>query len=178
MATAGYGFHLFRFSRHPREGRIPLSLSQQRLWFLEQVHPGSSINHISMEVRLRGSVNPEVLERSVREIIRRHEILRTRFGSERGEGFAEVSREAIFTIGNKISKALDPAEQDIQVRQFLRAERSRPFDLGQGPLFRVTLLTFELSCACPGADIPPSHRRRVVSSYLLEGIGDSVGSRW
>ncbi len=132
-------------SASAREGRIPLSPSQQRLWFLEQVHPGSAINHISMEVRIRGSVNPEVLERSVREIARRHEILRTRFRSERGEGFAEVSREAIVAIGQQDFQGLDPTEQDIQVRQFLRAERSRPFDLRQGPLFRVTLLTFELA---------------------------------
>ncbi|MBX3332010.1 MAG: amino acid adenylation domain-containing protein, partial [Nitrospira sp.] len=126
-----------------REGRILLSPSQQRLWFLEQVHPGSAINHISMDVRLRGSVNAEVLERSLREIAHRHEILRTRFGSERGEGFAEVSSEAIITIGRQDFQALDSAEQETQVRQFLRAERSRPFDLRQGPLFRLTLLTFE-----------------------------------
>ena len=75
-----------------------------------------------MDVRLGGSVNPEVLERSVQEIVRRHEILRTRFGSERGEGFAEVSAETIFTMRRQDLQALDPAEQDIQVRQFLRTE--------------------------------------------------------
>lgn len=126
-----------------RESRIPLSPSQQRLWFLEQVHPGSAINHISMSVRIRGSVNPAVLERSVQEIARRHTILQTRFGSERGEGFAEVSCEAIVTIGRQDFQAVDPAEQDVQVQQFLRAERSRPFDVRQGPLFRVTLLALE-----------------------------------
>ncbi|MGQ0556749.1 MAG: amino acid adenylation domain-containing protein [Nitrospiraceae bacterium] len=130
-------------STSTREGRIPLSPSQQRLWFLEQVHPGSAINHISMSVRIRGPVNPEVLERSVRAIACRHEILRTRFGSERGEGFAEVSGEAIITIGRQDFQALDPAGQDIQVRQFLRADRSRPFDLRQGPLCRVTLLSLQ-----------------------------------
>ncbi|MFY4729494.1 condensation domain-containing protein, partial [Nitrospira sp. BLG_2] len=126
-----------------REGRIPLSPAQQRLWFLEHVHPESAINHISMEVRLRGPVNPEVLERSVQEIARRHEILRTRFGSERGGGFAEISTEAIVTIGRQNFQALDPSEREIQVRQFLRAERSRPFALRRGPLFRVTLLALE-----------------------------------
>lgn len=130
-------------SASTRQGRIPLSPAQQRLWFLEQVHPGSAINHISISVRIRGSVNPEVLERSVQEITRRHEILRTRFGSERGEGFAEVSQEAIVAIGRQDFQALDPAVQDIQVRHFLRAERSQPFDLHRGPLFRVTLLALE-----------------------------------
>ena len=130
-------------SASTREYRIPLSFSQQRLWFLEQVHPRSAINHISMAVRIRGSVDPEVLERSVREIVLRHEVLRTRFGSERGEGFAEVSSEAILTIGRQDFQSLDPAAQDIQVRHFLRAERSWPFDLRRGPLFRVTLLALE-----------------------------------
>ena len=79
----------------------------------------------------------------MREIVRRHEILRTRFGSERGEGFAEISPETIVTIGRQDFQALDSAEQDIQIRQFLQAERSRPFDLRQGPLFRVTLVALE-----------------------------------
>ena len=123
-----------------RQGRMPLSFSQQRLWFLEQVHPGSSINHISMGVRVWGPLNPETLERSVQEIIRRHETLRTRFGSERGEGFAEVFSEAVFTIGQHDFQAVSQAEQEMAVRQFLRTEASEPFDLGRGPLFRVALV--------------------------------------
>ena len=121
-------------------GRLPLSFSQQRLWFLEQVHPGSSINHISMGVRVRGPLNPETLKRSVQEIICRHEILRTHFGSERGEGFAEVSSEMVFTMGQHDLQTPNQAEQAIEVRQFLRTEASQLFDLGRGPLFRVGLL--------------------------------------
>ncbi len=121
-------------------GRLPLSFSQQRLWFLEQVHPGSSINHISMGVRVRGPLNPETLKRSVQEIICRHEILRTHFGSERGEGFAEVSSEMVFTMGQHDLQTPNQAEQAIEIRQFLRTEASQLFDLGRGPLFRVGLL--------------------------------------
>jgi hypothetical protein len=77
-----------------QNGRIPLSPSQQRLWFLEQVHPESAINHVSMNVRIRGSINTEVLERSVHEIASRHEILRTRFRSERGEAIRGSIHEA------------------------------------------------------------------------------------
>jgi len=126
-----------------REGRIPLSSSQQRLWFLEQVHPESAINHISMCVRIRGSVRPEVLEQSAQEIMRRHEILRTRFGSERGEGYAEVCSDMKFTIGRHDFQTLSQTEQEIEVRQFLRTEAGQPFDLRRGPLFRVVLLALE-----------------------------------
>ena len=123
-----------------RHDRTPLSASQQRLWFLEQVHPGSAINHISMAVRIRGSINPDVLERSVREITRRHEVLRTHFGSDRGDGFAEISPEAIVTIGRQDFQGVDPSERDAQVQHFLQAEKNQPFSLRQGPLFRVSLL--------------------------------------
>lgn len=126
-----------------RKGRIPLSPAQQRLWFLEQVHPGSAINHISMAVRIRGPVSPEVLERSVRAIASRHEILRTRFGSERGEGFAEIFSEVTVTIERQDFQEVDHTERAAQVRHFLRTERTRPFDLRKGPLFRVTLLALE-----------------------------------
>ncbi|GKS63650.1 hypothetical protein YTPLAS72_09540 [Nitrospira sp.] len=132
-----------RSSGSPRSGKIPLSPAQQRLWFLEHVHPGSAINHISMNVRLWGAITHEVLERSVQEIVRRHEILRTRFGSERGEGFAEVSSETIVAIRQQDFQRLDAAEQDRHVQQFLETERTRPFDVRQGPLFRVALLSLE-----------------------------------
>ena len=126
-----------------RQDRMPLSFAQQRLWFLEQVHPASSINHISMGVRLQGSLDPGMLERSVQEIIRRHEILRTRFISDRGEGFAEISDEAVFTIRPHDLQTLNEAEQEIELRQFLRTEANQPFDLGRGPLFRVALAALE-----------------------------------
>ncbi len=134
---------LVPLSPESRQGRMPLSFAQQRLWFLEQVHPGSSINHISMGVRIQGHLNPEVLERSVQEIIRRHEILRTRFGSERGEGFAEVAGESIFTMRQHDLHALNQAEQEVEVRQFLRTEADQPFDFGRGPLFRVALVALD-----------------------------------
>ena len=142
-AGGGLQIPLVPLSPVSRQDRIPLSFAQQRLWFLEQVHPGSSINHISMGVRVRGPLNPETLERSVQEIIRRHEILRTRFGSDRGEGFADVSGEAVFTIRQHDLQALNQAEQEIEVRQFLRTEANQPFDLGRGPLFRVALVTLD-----------------------------------
>ncbi|UVT18660.1 MAG: amino acid adenylation domain-containing protein [Nitrospira sp.] len=129
--------------RSTREGRIPLSSSQQRLWFLEQVHPESAINHISMRVRIRGPVSPEVLEQSVQEIMRRHEILRTRFGSEKGEGYAEVCSDMKLTIGRHDFQTLSQSEREIEVRQFLRTEAGRPFDLRRGPLFRMALLALD-----------------------------------
>ncbi len=82
LATAGRGFRLFRFPRHSQgkaEFRSVPHSSDCGSW--SRFILGVAINHISMAVRIRGSVNPDVLKRSVREIVRRHEILRT--GSDR-----------------------------------------------------------------------------------------------
>lgn len=128
-------------SAFARRGRIPLSSSQRRILFLEQVHPGTPIHHICLGLRVHGPLNLLVLERSIQEIIRRHKILRTRFGSERGEGFADIVDEVVLTISHHDLKAANQVEPDAAVRQFLRAEADRPFDFRQGPLFRVSVLT-------------------------------------
>src|SRR5436309_1161061 len=63
------------FNRKP----IPLSFAQQRLWFLEQIHPGTAAHNIARAIHLRGALNLEILQRVLDEIIRRHESLRTCF---------------------------------------------------------------------------------------------------
>ncbi|MFO0700819.1 MAG: amino acid adenylation domain-containing protein [Nitrospira sp.] len=130
-------------SSSTRKGRIPLSPSQQRLWFLEQVHPGTVINHISLSLRIRGPLNRERLERSMAEVIHRHEIFGTRFGSEQGEGFAEVSAEPAFSMRYYDYQDLNSTEQETQIRQLLRAEANQLFDLRCGPLFRVSLAVLD-----------------------------------
>src|SRR5262249_44082053 len=70
--------------RASRKERLPLSFAQQRLWFLDQLVPNSSLYSIPRAVRLDGMLDLEVLERVINEIIRRHEILRTRFEVEEG----------------------------------------------------------------------------------------------
>jgi len=139
-SAGGLQIPLVVLAPESKQGRMPLSFAQQRIWFLEQIHPGSSISHISMGVHIRGAMNPDVLERSIQEIVRRHDILRTGFGSERGEGFAEISGESAFTTKHHDLRALNQVEQEIEVRQFLRMEASQPFDLGTGPLFRVAVV--------------------------------------
>src|SRR5206468_3870013 len=78
----------------PRADRIPrrradavplLSFAQQRLWFLDQLHPGSPAYNIPAAARLTGRLDTRALERSLNEIVRRHEALRTTFASGNGE---------------------------------------------------------------------------------------------
>src|SRR5713226_7062654 len=75
-------------------GPGPLSFSQQRLWFLDQLHPGNSAYNVYRAVRINGALDKQALERSVQEIVRRHEILRTTIGVERGIPFQFISPSA------------------------------------------------------------------------------------
>ena len=63
----------------PRESgdELPLSFAQQRLWFIQQLEPESSTYNVPSALKLKGKLNISVLENSLNEIVRRHEILRT-----------------------------------------------------------------------------------------------------
>ena len=63
----------------PRHGKLCLSFAQQRLWFLDQYEPGKPFYNICQGLRLSGRLDIEALERSINEIIRRHEVLQTTF---------------------------------------------------------------------------------------------------
>ena len=67
------------------DGEIPLSFAQQRLWFLDQLEPNNPFYNIPAGVRLNGDLNIEALERTLSEVVRRHEVLRTSFSTVGGE---------------------------------------------------------------------------------------------
>jgi amino acid adenylation domain-containing protein len=113
----------------------PLSFSQQRLWFLEQMQPGGVHYNMPSLVRLRGALDAGALDRAVREIARRHEVLRA-VVADRGEGPVQVVRDPE-------SSGIALVMEDVSVdgwRARAEAEAWRPFDLGAGPLMRALLL--------------------------------------
>ena len=120
---------------------LPLSYSQQRLWFLDQLDPGSFTYNLFAAFRLKGDLNVVALEQSFNEIIRRHEVLRTVFKSEDGNPQQVVLPHLAIKIPLFDLRELRSVEERrSEARRMFTKEAQRPFDLATGPLVRITLL--------------------------------------
>jgi amino acid adenylation domain-containing protein len=117
-----------------RQGKLPLSFAQQRLWFISQMDPGSGGYNIPAVFRLKGNVQLQALQRAVEEIVRRHESLRTRFTSLEEDPAQIVEPGLHLTVD-----VLDYRGRPEGVREWLRREISRDFDLTKTPLFRAQI---------------------------------------
>src|SRR5215213_5086773 len=117
-----------------REGEaVPLSFTQQRLWFLNQLEPDSTFYNIPVAIRLKGRLDVQSLERALSELVRRHESLRTRFAVEAEQPVQVISSETNFTVAHfSITEA--------EVMRFIEKEANQPFDLRAGSLFRASVL--------------------------------------
>ncbi|HKR14768.1 MAG TPA: amino acid adenylation domain-containing protein, partial [Pyrinomonadaceae bacterium] len=119
---------------------LPLSFAQQRLWFIDQLQPGSTVYNMPLALRLHGALDVAVLERVLTEIVRRHEVLRTRFESIDGEPVQVIAAAEPQQLDVRDVSALSAAEQMQIAREVVTAETQTPFDLAHGPLLRVRLL--------------------------------------
>ncbi|XYI03830.1 non-ribosomal peptide synthase/polyketide synthase [Sorangium sp. So ce1128] len=129
----------------PREGELPLSFAQQRLWFLDQLEPGSAFYNVPLALRLTGPLDAGALERSFLEIARRHEALRTTFLTDRGRARQVIAAEPAVTLATVDLSALAGEAQEAEVARRAAAEAEQPFSLTDGPLLRVTLLRLSRS---------------------------------
>ncbi|MGB7946554.1 MAG: condensation domain-containing protein, partial [Candidatus Binatia bacterium] len=123
-----------------REWRLPLSFSQQRLWFLDQLEPNSPAYQISSTHRLRGPLDVGALSESLNEIVRRHEALRTTFSNIGGQAFQKISTPPTLPLPLIDLGPLVEAEADSEIRRLVDEEIRRGFDLERGPLVRNLLL--------------------------------------
>src|SRR6185295_4202271 len=124
----------------PREGTLPLSFSQQRLWFLDQLEPGSFAYNLAGALRLAGPLDVAALARVLDEIVRRHESLRTTFAGGDGEPVQVVAAPAPFPLPVVDLAGLPAARREAEAARLAAAEAQRPFDLHRGPLLRMSLL--------------------------------------
>jgi amino acid adenylation domain-containing protein len=125
----------------PREGRLPLSFAQQRLWFLERFLGAGGAWHIPAALRLEGELDRSTLQRSLSAIVERHEALRTLFIQVgEGEVAQEVAPAAPLTVPEVDLASVPEHEREARIQRLAREESARPFDLSRGPLLRASLL--------------------------------------
>ena len=134
------GITLSAIPRRRETGPAPLSFAQRQLWFLDQLHPGSSVYNMTKAYRLTGSLDVHALERALNEIRRRHEALRTNFDC--------VKEQPVQIIGPFQPVALEvedltylPEDQREGACQHTLSTQARvPFNLKSDPLMRARLL--------------------------------------
>ncbi|WP_224362171.1 non-ribosomal peptide synthetase [Hyalangium versicolor] len=129
--------------RQPHPQRLPLSFAQQRLWFLDQLEPGSAVYNIPAAVRLRGALNVGALERSLNELIARHEVLRTSLVTEGGEAYQLIGAPVPLALPVENLRNVPQERREAEVLRLAREEAQRPFTLSHGPLLRARLLALD-----------------------------------
>ena len=128
--------------RRQEGGPTPVAFSQERLWLLEQIHPGDVSQNLSRGIRIIGSLDRGVLQRSLDHVVDRHGSLRTIFAT--AEVRATTDSKPRQLVAERLEVLIDVIEltgESLEVRA--RAEAQRPFDLTMGPLLRASLLKIE-----------------------------------
>ncbi|HVN78384.1 MAG TPA: amino acid adenylation domain-containing protein [Terriglobia bacterium] len=126
-----------------RDGPLPLSYAQQRLWFLDQLDPSSAAYNMMEAFRLRGPLQKRALEKSLEEIVRRHEALRTRFVIEKNDPVQEIGPATAFPLHSEDLTAAAEEQRELVARRRAMEEALCPFDLATGPLMRARLMRLD-----------------------------------
>ncbi|NPU93703.1 MAG: amino acid adenylation domain-containing protein, partial [Gammaproteobacteria bacterium] len=126
---------------YPRDNnRLSMSYAQQRLWFIDQLQSGSASYNISAALRLKGSLDVEALRMSFDEIVRRHEVLRTTFITEDGQGRQVINVHQRWELATISLEPLSRDEQEEVIRARFKGDAHTSFDLINGPLLRTRLI--------------------------------------
>jgi amino acid adenylation domain-containing protein len=121
-----------------RSARPPLSFAQQRLWFLDQLVPGSFVYNVPLSYRLRGELHAGVLQEALIRVVAHHETLRTRYAVADGEPYQVIEDPERFVL-ERIDLSGIPIPVN-EAHRLAQQEAETPFDLATGPLFRSRLV--------------------------------------
>jgi amino acid adenylation domain-containing protein len=129
-------------TRLPRGAELRLSFAQERLWFLDQLEPGSSFYNVPSATRIAGPFDVAAMARALREVVRRHEVLRTTFTLRDGRPVQVIHEDVAVAVDLPVTDlgARDLAVRDGEARVAIREEAARPFDLEAGPMVRGHVL--------------------------------------
>jgi amino acid adenylation domain-containing protein len=127
----------------PEGNLLPLSFSQTGMWFMEQLAPNSAAYNIAATIRFTGKLQKEALQRSLNELVRRHESLRTTFQNTGEELVRIVTPELVLKIPEMDLRNIPSTSRLEEAKRILKEEAGRPFNLAQGPLIRVLILRLD-----------------------------------
>ncbi len=119
---------------------LPLSFAQQRFWFLHQFEPTSSANNMPVVVRCTGTLNVAALERSLQEVVRRHEVLRASFPAIAGKPTQTIAAPTAIDLPFIDLQALSADQREAEAHRLATEVAHQGFDLANGPVLRVLLL--------------------------------------
>jgi amino acid adenylation domain-containing protein len=118
---------------------FPLSFAQQRIWFLNQLTPLNTAFNVGRPIRLRGPIDPDALGRTINEVVRRHENLRTTYAAVAGVPMQRITPFTPRPLLTSDLRAFPPADRTAEAFRQIAEEYGRPWILETGPLFRAQL---------------------------------------
>ncbi len=150
-------------SRYPQ---LPLSYAQERLWFIAQLDPDSAGYNIPGAVTIRGALDVDLLERSLRRIVSRHENLRTVFPTVDGRAQQVVLAESGFAVERvDLSGLKSRKAREAKARALCQQDATTPFDLTRGPLMRVKAIRLS-----PEEHVLLLNMHHIISDGWSEGV--------
>src|SRR6516164_2199395 len=130
---------IFGLLRQKSTRVFPLSLGQQRLWYLDQLHPGIPAYNVAFGMRLRGNLNRPAIEASVQEITKRHDILRSTFKIQADNLVQIVAADSQIKIPALDLRHIADSNREAEAYRIGLAEAQISFDLEAGPVLRLKL---------------------------------------
>ncbi len=129
-----------RISQRQDAGPPPLSFAQERLWFLDRLQPGVPAYNLPAAIPYQGPLNADALGRSLVELVRRHEALRTTFSEEDGRPVQRIHEPPSELLSLIDLREMPESTREAELQRLLEREAEHVFDLSRGPLFRATLV--------------------------------------
>jgi amino acid adenylation domain-containing protein/FkbH-like protein len=161
IQRAKRGFELPPITRVAREKPVPASFAQQRLWFLDELQPDSSLFNIASTAKIDGALDDVAIESSLNAIASRHESLRTAFGSVADQAVQIIQDSVVVPLLRiDLSQTPEPGRAE-EARRLIAKQANLPFDLAKAPLLRAVLIRLS----------PQEH-------YLSINIHHIISDRW
>jgi amino acid adenylation domain-containing protein len=129
-----------RIARQQGDGPVPLSFAQEQLWYLDQLAPGSPVYNMGDVVELHGTYNAAAMQSALKELMNRHEVLRTTFPHSGGQPVQLISPNLDLPLPEVDLSALSAQERQSRWTALVQQQVRKPFDLSRGPLIRVSMV--------------------------------------